>query len=87
MGRRAPFPGARIVRGCACRRSAGFAAVEGFGAYAEPKELAIAHFKHGIATGTCPQFRGIRYWSRAAFEQDLERFRTAMTQALSEPQR
>jgi hypothetical protein len=62
---------------------AGFAAVEAFGAYAAPKELGIAHFKHGIAGGPSPLFRGIRYYSAAAFDEDLARCRAAMAQALS----
>lgn len=60
---------------------AGFSAVEGFGDYASPKELTIAHFKHGIGTRIIPAFRGVRYYDDAAFERDVEQFRTAYRQA------
>lgn len=62
---------------------AGFSTVEGFGDYAEPKALGIAHFKHGMATGLAPQFRGVRYFTEDAFAGDLEAFRTAVTQEIA----
>ena len=62
---------------------AGFAAVEGFGDYAEPKALAIAHFKHGLATDIVPFFRGIRYFTEEAFEADLDMFAGAMRRHVS----
>ncbi|MGH3050820.1 MAG: hypothetical protein ACRDLK_11745, partial [Gaiellaceae bacterium] len=62
---------------------AGFSRVEGFGDYAEPKALGIAHFKHGMATGIIPQFRGVRYLSEDAFARDLELFRAAVAREVA----
>jgi hypothetical protein len=63
---------------------AGFSPVEGFGEYLNAKALAIAHFKHGIASRIIPSFRGIRYYREEAFERDLAAFREAFRNRLGE---
>ncbi|MEI7605825.1 MAG: hypothetical protein WCJ64_00435 [Rhodospirillaceae bacterium] len=63
---------------------AGFSLCEGYGAYAEPKELGIAHFKHGMATGLTTYFRGIRYYGAAAMRRDLETFGAALSRSLDD---
>ncbi|MDE2165855.1 MAG: GNAT family N-acetyltransferase [Alphaproteobacteria bacterium] len=65
---------------------AGFTPVEGFGDYAEIKALAVAHFKHGMASRTTTMFRGIRYFDERAFARDADVFRMAVMQALKPSQ-
>lgn len=57
---------------------AGFSLCEGYGAYAEPKELGIGHFKHGMATGLTTYFRGIRYYCADTLQRDLDAFTSAI---------
>lgn len=61
---------------------AGFSHVEGFGDYSDEKPLAIAHFKHGMATNIVTSYRGMRFYTLDAFDRELARFREASAPGL-----
>lgn len=52
------------------------------GYYPDAKQLNIAHFKRGFGGDYRPQYRGVKYFSPAVFEQDAKRFSEAYSRSL-----
>lgn len=62
----------------------GYAKASGFDDYLDEKQLRISSFKIGMGVNVVPFFRGVRYFNKELFLEDLNKFKNEVEKSINE---